>query len=211
MPLDEEPCDGSTSHHRRQRGLMFLRWQLNVLAMGTTRRVHSVCERRLEGRVIVCTTLIRRLPFRFAASSAGGIGHSHILGRMLVGPDHRALLPMSFCIGATYLRSSTMWRGLPPSRNSLGILTALIGAHSLPICCARPAGHGSRRAVDRSSGPPSNTANGPVCIDDLDILPEKCHILGPNDAERAPCSACIGGALRLAEEPCAMGNDDHRL
>jgi ABC-type cobalamin transport system permease subunit len=57
----------------------------------------------LKAGIMVCTTLITAA----SVSVCGIVGWVGLviphLGRMLVGPDHRALLPMSFCIGATYL------------------------------------------------------------------------------------------------------------
>jgi iron complex transport system permease protein len=111
-------------------GLMFVRWQLNVLAMGDDEaRSLGVRTELLKVGVIVCTTLIT------AASVAvcGVVGWVGLviphLGRMLVGPDHRALLPASFSLGATYLLLiDDVARTATAGEIPLGILTALIGA-----------------------------------------------------------------------------------
>jgi iron complex transport system permease protein len=111
-------------------GLMFMRWQLNVLAMGDEEaRALGVRTELLKGGVIVCTTLIT------AASVAvcGVVGWVGLviphLGRMLVGPDHRALLPATLSIGATYLLFiDDVARTATASEIPLGILTAVIGA-----------------------------------------------------------------------------------
>jgi iron complex transport system permease protein len=51
------------------------------------------------------------------------------VGRMLVGPDHRALLPATLSIGATYLLCiDDIARTVSASEIPLGILTAMIGA-----------------------------------------------------------------------------------
>ena len=51
------------------------------------------------------------------------------VGRMLVGPDHRVLLPATLSIGATYLLFvDDIARTVSVGEIPLGILTALIGA-----------------------------------------------------------------------------------
>ena len=111
-------------------GLMFLRWQLNVLAMGDDEaRSLGVRTEVLKAGVIVCTTLITAA----CVSVCGIVGWVGLviphLGRMLVGPDHRALLPMSLCIGAAYLLLiDDVARTATVGEIPLGILTALIGA-----------------------------------------------------------------------------------
>jgi iron complex transport system permease protein len=111
-------------------GLMFLRWQLNVLAMGDEEaRSLGVRTEGLKAGIIVCTTLITAA----CVSVCGIVGWVGLviphLGRMLVGPDHRALLPMSFCIGAAYLLFiDDVARTATVGEIPLGILTALIGA-----------------------------------------------------------------------------------
>ena len=111
-------------------GLMFMRWQLNVLAMGDEEaRSLGVRTELLKGGVIVCTTLITAA----AVAVCGVVGWVGLviphLGRMLVGPDHRALLPATFSIGATYLLIiDDVARTATASEIPLGILTAVIGA-----------------------------------------------------------------------------------
>jgi iron complex transport system permease protein len=111
-------------------GLLFLRWQLNVLAMGDDEaRSLGVRTELLKGGVIVCTTLITAA----AVSVCGVVGWVGLviphLGRILVGPDHRALLPATLSIGATYLLFiDDVARTATVGEIPLGILTALIGA-----------------------------------------------------------------------------------
>ncbi|NLE89860.1 MAG: iron chelate uptake ABC transporter family permease subunit, partial [Dehalococcoidales bacterium] len=51
------------------------------------------------------------------------------VGRMLVGPDHKALLPASISIGACYLLvMDNIARTAISAEIPLGILTAVIGA-----------------------------------------------------------------------------------
>src|SRR5450631_266804 len=111
-------------------GLMFMRWQLNVLAMGDDEaRSLGVRTEVVKAGVIVCTTLITAA----CVSVCGIVGWVGLviphLGRMLVGPDHRVLLPMSVSLGATYLLFiDDVARTATVGEIPLGILTALIGA-----------------------------------------------------------------------------------
>jgi iron complex transport system permease protein len=86
----------------------------------------------LKGGVIVCTTLITAA----SVSVCGIVGWVGLviphLGRMLVGPDHRALLPATLSIGATYLLLiDDVARTATEGEIPLGVLTAIIGA---PFC-----------------------------------------------------------------------------
>ena len=111
-------------------GLLFVRWQLNVLAMGDEEaRSLGIRTELLKGIVIACTTLITAA----SVSVCGIVGWVGLviphLGRMLVGPDHRALLPATLSIGATYLLFiDGVARTAVATEIPLGILTAMIGA-----------------------------------------------------------------------------------
>jgi len=111
-------------------GLMLVRWQLNVLAMGDEEaRSLGIRTELLKGIVIACTTLITAA----CVSVCGIVGWVGLvvphLGRMLVGPNHRALLPATLSIGATYLLFiDCVARSAVATEIPLGILTAMIGA-----------------------------------------------------------------------------------
>jgi iron complex transport system permease protein len=111
-------------------GLLLVRWKLNVLAMGDEEaRSLGVETEWLKGIVIVCTTLITAA----AVSVCGMVGWVGLViphvGRMLVGPDHRLLLPATLSIGASYLLFiDDIARTASAGEIPLGILTALIGA-----------------------------------------------------------------------------------
>jgi iron complex transport system permease protein len=111
-------------------GLMLVRWQLNVLAMGDEEaRSLGIRTELLKGIVIACTTLITAA----CVSVCGIVGWVGLvvphLGRMLLGPDHRALLPATLSIGATYLLFiDCVARSAVATEIPLGILTAMIGA-----------------------------------------------------------------------------------
>jgi iron complex transport system permease protein len=111
-------------------GLLLVRWQLNVIAMGEEEaRALGVRTELLKGGVIVCTTLITAASVSVCGVvSWVGLVVPH-LGRMLVGPDHRLLLPATLSIGATFLLGiDDIARTATASEIPLGILTAVIGA-----------------------------------------------------------------------------------
>ena len=111
-------------------GLLLSRWHLNVLAMGDAEaRSLGVNTQWSQGMVIASTTLITAA----AVSVCGIVGWVGLVvphfGRMLVGPDHRLLLPVSLSIGASYLLLiDDIARSATAGEIPLGILTALIGA-----------------------------------------------------------------------------------
>jgi len=111
-------------------GLLLLRWKLNLLAMGDEEaRALGVRTEWLKGAVIVCTTLITAA----AVSVCGMVGWVGLviphLARMIVGPDHRVLLPASLSLGASYLLLiDGIARTASASEIPLGILTAVVGA-----------------------------------------------------------------------------------
>ncbi len=111
-------------------GLLLMSWRLNVLAMGDEEaRSLGLRTEWLKGGVIVCTTLITAA----AVSACGMVGWVGLViphvGRMLVGPDHRRLLPASLSIGAAYLLViDDIARTATAGEIPLGILTAVVGA-----------------------------------------------------------------------------------
>jgi iron complex transport system permease protein len=110
--------------------LMCMRWKLNVLAMGDEdARSLGVRTELVKGGVIVCTTLITAAAVSVCGIVAWvGLVIPH-LGRMLVGPDNRVLLPVTLSIGATYLLFiDDVARTATVGEIPLGILTAVIGA-----------------------------------------------------------------------------------
>lgn len=111
--------------------LITLGRQLNVLILGDT-----------EAKALGVPVMLYRLIFLFLASFitatavcvSGAIGFvgliiPHIV-RILVGPDHRVLLPVSALAGALFLIfCDTLGRVLAaPSEIRVGIMTALLGA-----------------------------------------------------------------------------------
>ena len=112
--------------------LWLLRWQLNVLAMGDEEaRALGVRTELVRALTILATTLATAA----AVSGCGIVGWIGLVvphvARMLVGPDHRRLLPLALCVGASYLLViDTLARSLTPGEIPVGILTAIAGAPS---------------------------------------------------------------------------------
>ncbi len=110
--------------------LLLVRWRINVLSMGDEEaRALGVRTEVLKGIIIVAATVVTAV----AVSVSGIIGWVGLiiphLARMLVGPDHRALLPASLALGAVYLLLiDDIARLATAAEIPLGILTAVVGA-----------------------------------------------------------------------------------
>lgn len=111
-------------------GLLLMSWRLNVLTMGDEEaRSLGLRTEWLKGGIILCTTLITAA----SVSVCGMVGWVGLViphvGRMLVGPDHRLLLPASLSVGAAYLMLiDDIARTATVGEIPLGILTAIVGA-----------------------------------------------------------------------------------
>jgi iron complex transport system permease protein len=110
--------------------LLLIRWRINVLSMGEEEaQTLGIDTKRLQAIIIVCCTVITAA----AVSTCGIIGWVGLLiphiARMLVGPNHKVLLPASIILGAFFLLLiDNIARGLTTVEIPLGILTAIIGA-----------------------------------------------------------------------------------
>ncbi|XES76992.1 MAG: FecCD family ABC transporter permease [Candidatus Bathyarchaeia archaeon] len=111
-------------------GLLLIRWRINLLALGDDEaRSLGVRTERLKGIIIIFSTIT----VAAAVTVSGLIGWVGLIiphiGRMLVGSDHKALLPACVCIGSAYLLvMDDLARTLTSGEIPLGILTALLGA-----------------------------------------------------------------------------------
>lgn len=111
-------------------GITLLRWQLNILALGDDdARSVGMRTELMKGILILFSSLA-------ASAAVAAAGIISLLGliiphmvRMLVGPDHRLVIPLSITVGASFLvlvdiiSRSLFWFELP-----VGILTTLVGA-----------------------------------------------------------------------------------
>ncbi len=110
--------------------LLLIRWRINLLAMGEENaRALGVDTGRLTALIIICSTMISAA----SVSISGIIGWIGLviphIGRLLVGPDNKRLLPVVALVGASYLITvDTIARTAMESEIPIGILTALVGA-----------------------------------------------------------------------------------
>ncbi len=104
---------------------------LNALLLGEAEANHlGIPVQKLKRQLIVLTAL----GVGVTVSVAGMIGFIGLviphLGRMLAGPDHRTLLPISALMGALLLTLADMYSrvAVAPAELPVGIVTAIIGA-----------------------------------------------------------------------------------
>lgn len=110
--------------------LYLVRWKLNVLSMGDREsRALGVNNERVKLLVIISTTVITSTAVAFCGI-IGWVGQviPHFC-RMLVGPDHKSLIPATMVVGAAYLiLIDNLCRLFTATEIPLGILTAVVGA-----------------------------------------------------------------------------------
>ena len=110
--------------------LYIIRWRINLLAMGDEEaKALGVNIKKMTRIIVVSATIITAS----AVSISGIIGWVGLvvphIGRLLVGPDFRKLLPASALIGASFLMVvDDISRTAFATEIPLGILTAIIGA-----------------------------------------------------------------------------------
>lgn len=109
--------------------LLLLRWKLNVLSMGDEEAQSlGLDPKKLRFILIIAGTLVTAA----SVSISGIIGWVGLviphISRMVVGPDHKLLLPASLSIGASFLLFiDTISRTFVSIEIPIGILTAIIG------------------------------------------------------------------------------------
>ncbi|OEF27606.1 FecCD family ABC transporter permease [Vibrio rumoiensis] len=104
---------------------------LNALLLGESEAKHmGVPVQSLKRKLILLTAV----GVGVTVSLSGMIGFVGLviphLGRMLVGPDHRVLLPVSILLGALLLTVADMFAriAVAPAELPVGIVTAIVGA-----------------------------------------------------------------------------------
>lgn len=122
--------------------LFLLRWQLNILPLGED-EAKSLGSNitLLRGVTIICATAV-------TASSVAMCGQVGWVGlliphicRMLFGNNHRALIPASVSLGASFLVIvDTMARSISAAEIPISVLTAIIGAPFFIILMRRSRG-----------------------------------------------------------------------
>jgi iron complex transport system permease protein len=120
-------------------GLMLLRFRLNLLSLGEDEaKSFGIRVERERWIVFLLVALI----------SGGVVSVSGIVGwvglviphaaRLLVGPDHRILIPASGLLGGAYLVAiDTVARNASAAEIPLGVLTAAVGAPIFAILLRR--------------------------------------------------------------------------
>lgn len=119
--------------------LWLVRWRLNILSLGDAEAATlGMNPNRLKLAIILCATLMTA-----AAVAVGGvIGWIGLViphaGRLIVGPDHKRLIPASLALGASFLLLiDNISRTLLPTEVPLGILTGLVGVPLLIVLLRR--------------------------------------------------------------------------
>jgi iron complex transport system permease protein len=110
--------------------MVLLRWRLNVLALGDDEaRSAGMNVERYKAVFIVCAALVSAVGVSIAGIVAlVGLIVPHMI-RMIAGPDHRVVLPLSAAFGATYLvLVDDVARAAFGFEVPLSIITTLIGA-----------------------------------------------------------------------------------
>ena len=110
--------------------LYLMRWHINVLSLGDEEATAMGLEvNRTRWIVILCVAAITSA----VVAAAGVVGWVGLviphLARMIVGPDHKVLLPAAALFGAIYLLFiDGLARSMTSTEIPLGILTAIVGA-----------------------------------------------------------------------------------
>lgn len=110
--------------------ILAIRWQINIMSLGD-REAKSLGTdmKKARGIIIFCATVLTAS----AVCISGTIGWIGLviphLGRMLVGPDNKKLIPVTAILGAAFLLLiDTAARNITSAELPLSILTGLIGA-----------------------------------------------------------------------------------
>ncbi|WP_428753124.1 FecCD family ABC transporter permease [Vibrio cionasavignyae] len=104
---------------------------INALLLGESEALHlGIAVQRLKRQLILLTAV----GVGVTVSVSGPIGFIGLiiphLGRMLIGPDHRTLLPVSALLGALLMTAADMIARVvvAPAELPVGIVTAIVGA-----------------------------------------------------------------------------------
>ncbi len=126
-------------------GLLIMRWRLNILSLDDDEaRSMGININASRIMVIIFCTLITAA----SVSVCGIVGWVGLviphIGRIIVGPNHKNLLPACLSIGAVYLLLiDNLARSLVSTEIPLSILTALVGAPFFAYLLKRSGGQWS--------------------------------------------------------------------
>ena len=116
-----------------------IRWRLNIISLGDDEaKSLGVNPIHMKMMVILAATLMTAA----AVAVSGVIGWVGLViphaGRMLVGPDHKRLIPASIGLGAAFLiLIDNIARTMLPGEIPLGVLTGLVGVPLLIVLLRR--------------------------------------------------------------------------
>ncbi len=122
--------------------LLLLRWKINILSLGEEEaQALGINTRWLRWIIITAATVITAA----AVSLCGIVGWVGLviphIGRMLVGPNHKALMPACVSIGAfSLLIIDDLARAATSAEIPLSILTAIIGAPFFAVLLRKTGG-----------------------------------------------------------------------
>jgi len=122
--------------------LWLFRWRMNAISLSEEEAASlGVNLKRTRLVIIVATTVITAISVSMCGIiSFVGLAVPH-LTRMIVGNDHKKLLPMSIFVGASYMVIiDTCARSITASEIPLSILTALIGAPIFAVMLRKTGG-----------------------------------------------------------------------
>jgi len=109
--------------------LVLIRWRLNVFAMGEEEaKALGMNTGVLRIAIVGCCTMVTAS----AVAISGTIGWIGLIiphiGRMIVGPDHKKLIPVTLLMGAIFLLIiDNVARTMSQVEIPIGILTAILG------------------------------------------------------------------------------------
>jgi iron complex transport system permease protein len=109
--------------------LILIRWRFNVLAMGEEEALAlGVNTNQLRAIIIICCTMITASSVCISGTIGWiGLVIPHV-SRVLVGPNHQKLLPVTLLMGAIFLLViDNIARVIASVEIPIGILTAIIG------------------------------------------------------------------------------------
>jgi iron complex transport system permease protein len=122
--------------------LIGMRWRVNVLSLGDD-DAKTLGVNPGRDRLILLAATCLAISAQVAVS--GTIGWVGLiipnLARMLVGADHRHLLPTSALLGAIFLvTADTLARDISPAEIPVGIVTAIVGTPIFALLLHRNTG-----------------------------------------------------------------------
>ncbi len=122
--------------------LIGMRWRVNVLSLGDD-DAKTLGVNPSRDRLILLAATCLAISAQVAVS--GTIGWVGLiipnLARMIVGADHRHLLPISALLGASFLvTADTLARDISPAEIPVGIVTAIVGTPIFALLLRRSTG-----------------------------------------------------------------------